>query len=141
MNFTIKDTKVQIQKGDRFRVINTKNCNGWGYGEIVIAETASKSGKFVAKSIISGIPNNVHIGIHVERIGSTKEEIKDKINQIEKEKEDLKARLSFMDKNSLEELDEKRYLTYVILSEINKNSPAEDKEEVINELLERSYEV
>jgi len=132
----IKNNNRKVKRGDKFKVINTKNMNGWAAGEIVFAEDNSATGKFVATSIASGASNPVQIGIHVEAIGISKDDLKSRIGELNKEIEDFKARLEFMDKKDINELDEQRYIRYIMLREINKDSPAEDKEEVINDLLE-----
>jgi predicted RNase H-like nuclease (RuvC/YqgF family) len=113
--------------------------NGWLAGEIVYAEDNSSTSKFVATSISSGISNQVALGIHVEAIGTSKDDLKAKIDELNKEAEDLTARLKFMEKKDIEELDEQRYIRYIMLREINKDSPAEDKEEVINDMLSGLY--
>jgi len=139
MNYTIKVTKDKIRIGDKFRVISSKKLNGWAKGEIVVAEQNSSTGTFVAKSLISDMPNSVQLGVHVERMGITVKELEDSINEYKKEIEDLENKLKFMKNKDIKELDERRYVRYMMLQEINKDSPIEEKEEVINEILEHSH--
>jgi len=140
MNFSVKKSSNKVKRGDKFKVINTKNMNGWVAGEIVYSEDNSNTSKFIATSLSSGMSNQVQLGIHVEKIGITKDDLKTRISELDKEVEDYKARLEFMEKKSIDELDEQRYIRFIMLREINKDSPAEDKEEVINDLLENTYE-
>jgi predicted RNase H-like nuclease (RuvC/YqgF family) len=138
MNWSVKKGGNKVRRGDKFKVINTKNINGWVAGEIVISEDDSTNSKFVATSA-SGMSNQVQLGVHVELMGTNKDDLKSRIGELEKEGEDLKARLEFMEKKGIDELDEQRYVRYIMLREINKDSPAEDKEEVINDILSITY--
>jgi hypothetical protein len=137
MKFRIRDTNTKVRRGDRFKVIANKGLNGAKLGDILIAESNSNTGKFIAISIANNVPNEVTLGLHVERLGMTLEGLKERRKELDKDIEDVDQRIAFMESKSLDELDERRYMTFIMLAEINKNSPAEDKEEVINDLIER----
>jgi hypothetical protein len=137
MKFRIRDTNTKVRRGDRFKVIANKGLNGAKLGDILIAESNSNTGKFIAISISNNVPNEVTLGLHVERLGMTLEGLKERRKELDKDIEDVDQRIAFMESKSLDELDERRYMTFIMLAEINKNSPAEDKEEVINDLIER----
>ena len=140
MKSKIKKFKELVRPGEKFKVISTDGLNGCSKGDILICKEQSSSGRFVAISQKNKIPNMVELGYHVERIGMTIKDYEERKQSLTKELEDIDLRIEFMQKKSIDELDERRFLTYILIREINKDSPLEDKEEVINEIVERTLE-
>ena len=139
MNCKIKKGSHVVHVGDKFRVTAIKNgIDQWKVGDIVVSDVNSSNRKFNATNPRNGVSYSIEIGLNVERLGITKGDLQSRVKELLKEKEDIECRLEFMKDKDIEELDERRYRRYIILNEINKDSPAEDKEEVINELLENS---
>ena len=128
-----------ITKGQKFRVINSSGCNGLKTGDIVVATHDTNNTEFECLCD-GGYRNIVILGRNVEKLAWTIEMLKEKKGEIQKDIEDIDVRIEFMEFKKLEELDEDRFLNYMLLKEINKDSPAEEKEEVINDLLKRYYD-
>jgi hypothetical protein len=134
MIYTVKKGNKTITIGEKFRVISNEHLSKWKIGDIITADMNSTTGKFTATGGESSY--TVMLGVHVERLGTTKESLQSRVKELLKEKEDMECRIKFMEDKNIKELDERRYCRYIILEEINKDSPAADKEEVINELLD-----
>lgn len=140
MKSKIKKFKELIRPGDKFKVINTDGLNSCSQGDIMIAKEQSSSGRFIAINQKNRVPNMVELGYNVERMGMTIKDYEERKQSLTKELEDIELRIEFMRKKSIDELDERRFLTYILIKEINKDSPLEEKEEVINEIVERTLE-
>ena len=141
MEYTIGATNMSsISIGDRFRVINNNGLNGVKIGDIVIANSNSKTGTFVAVTLKDKTPNKVQLGKHVEKIGCSVEELEKRMIQYQKRIDDINNKIKYMKDRRLDELDEQKYTRYLLLKEIDKGSPLEEKEEAIDEIIKLSKE-
>ena len=128
---SIKSVKI----GDRFKVVgNLSKCKK---GDILISEQNSSTGMFIARKE-DGIQITVYLDDGtVERIEISKKEIERKLESLKDEITELEDKLLYIKETGRESLDEEKYIRYKILQTINSDSSPDEKEDVIETLLER----